>query len=107
MDIHAYDLSNLTFNLTRRVWRHLSPETAMPVSAPTYFQWSMPLLAHVALSNQRHSCVLVTHAFYCRHSDISRLRVEGGAPYLHSYGSPQYSPDRFDTFQTYPMLCAC
>ena len=47
------------------------------------------------------------HASYSRYllpTDICRLRVEGGAPYLHSYGTPQYNADRFDCCQTYPMM---
>jgi hypothetical protein len=33
----------------------------------------------------------------------ARKRVEGGAPYLHEDGQPQYPPDRFDTPLTYPL----
>ena len=32
------------------------------------------------------------------------LRVEGGAPYYHSYGRPQYLPQEYDTAATYPLL---
>ena len=32
-----------------------------------------------------------------------RQCVEGGAPYLHEYGRPQYPPDEFDTPSTYPL----
>ena len=35
---------------------------------------------------------------------IARLRVEGGAPYLHERGVPQYAPDVYDTLETYPEL---
>lgn len=34
---------------------------------------------------------------------VGRLRVEGGAPYLHSYGEPAYPSDDYDTPETYPM----
>ena len=33
----------------------------------------------------------------------SRLCVEGGAPYLHSYGLPRYSRDGADTADTFPI----
>ena len=44
-----------------------------------------------------------TYSRYLLPTDICRLRVEGGAPYLHSYGVPQYGADKFDSAQTYPM----
>jgi hypothetical protein len=36
-----------------------------------------------------------------------RESVEGGAPYMHEYGLPQYPPDEYDTRFTYPLdLCS-
>ena len=32
-----------------------------------------------------------------------RMRVEGGAPYLHEHGRPPYPPDMHDTPDTYPL----
>ena len=35
-----------------------------------------------------------------------RMRVEGGAPYMHECGLPQYQPDEDDTLDTHPgLLC--
>ena len=34
---------------------------------------------------------------------ISRLRVEGGAPYLCHKGQPQYESDESDSSETYPL----
>ena len=36
---------------------------------------------------------------------VARLYVEGGAPYLHSYGSPRYAVDKFDSADSHPS-CA-
>jgi len=36
--------------------------------------------------------------------ELSRFRVDGGAPYLHSYGCPQYPSDKSDSPLTYPMV---
>ena len=39
---------------------------------------------------------------------VARLRVEGGAPYFHESGRPQYDPDGNDTDHTYPLgFCSC
>jgi hypothetical protein len=35
--------------------------------------------------------------------DAARLRVEGGAPYLHEQGAPPYPPDELDTRLTHPL----
>jgi hypothetical protein len=35
--------------------------------------------------------------------DLARLRVEGGAPYLHEQGSPPYVVDKWDTSLTHPQ----
>jgi len=34
---------------------------------------------------------------------FARRRVDGGAPYMHESGAPQYPPDERDTAVTYPM----
>ena len=34
--------------------------------------------------------------------EIARKRVEGGAPYTHEHGEPQYAPDKDNSEQTYP-----
>ena len=36
--------------------------------------------------------------------DAGRLCVEGGAPYMHEHGLPQYQPDESDTLDTHPGL---
>ena len=38
--------------------------------------------------------------------EIGRLRVDGGAPYMHSGGLPQYAPDAYDTPRTHPAATA-
>ena len=37
---------------------------------------------------------------------VARMRVEGGAPYLHAYGTPQYQADSFDSTATPPVCCS-
>ena len=37
---------------------------------------------------------------------VARMRVEGGAPYLHAYGTPQYRADSFDSTATHPSCAA-
>jgi hypothetical protein len=34
---------------------------------------------------------------------IARMSVQGGAPYLHEHGKPQYEPDQYDSPRTYPV----
>ena len=36
-------------------------------------------------------------------ASYARRMVEGGAPYMHEDGAPQYAPDAFDTDASYPL----
>ena len=60
-------------------------------------------------SDTLDQCDPFVGSFYSRSllpPEISRLRVEGGAPYLHSYGVPQYESDRFDSVHSHPLVAA-
>ena len=55
-----------------------------------------------------HPCAMLRHdqAYDPRMPQVGMLgrqRVEGGAPYMHTSGRPQYLPDEYDTPLTYPL----
>ena len=56
----------------------------------------------------QHPCGMLRHdqAYDPRMPQVGMLgrqRVEGGAPYMHTSGRPQYLPDEYDTPLTYPL----
>jgi hypothetical protein len=84
-------------NLLTRETRWLPPRTWMPgwISCPLRcprngIEFENPLQA------SRHLTDLLLPR------EIARKRVEGGEPYMHEHGEPQYAPDKDDSELTYP-----
>ena len=84
-------------NLLTRETRWLPPRTWMPgwISCPQRYPRD-----GIEIDNHLQSSRCFTDLLLPR--EIARKRVEGGAPYMHEHGKPQYAPDKDNTEQTYP-----
>ena len=84
-------------NLVTRETRWLPPRTWMQgwISCPRRCSREGIEIDNPLQASRRFTDLLLPR-------EIARKHVEGGAPYMHEHGEPQYAPDKDDSEQTYP-----